>query len=342
MGNLSKLLLISGFLGIPFFSGFSQPLEGCDYLRKINTFNRVSEKKAKYNSNLDFPEYSNFKEPFKDESRNSFNKEIMSVYFQTNNHELTKNDSSDLRDYCLKIIKPNLIGLKAQFPSFIIEAFADCRGDAFKNYILSMKRAESTAKYLKTFFPKSTIYISAFGEKESIETVDSLELQKYRVSNIFVNKDPRERALELCNADIFLLDQTGSNKHNWGYLQSYYYPDSAGVFSFSKLTENTPINSPEARHTGDIKEEIAWGNTCYYDAKNKLLSLVPNKITITTFVNEMNNLGKENPNDIIQKANQKNINLNMVVENLSPNFAEDLIKISSETGGKYYSLKKFN
>ena len=82
------------------------------------------------------------------------------------------------------------------------------------------------------------------------------------------------------------------------------------------------------------------GNTCYYIATEDLLPYIEENKVITTFVNGTNNFGKTNPENIIKQAKDKNIRINMIVYDLSPEFAADLIRITEETNGIYYAFKK--
>ena len=145
----------------------------------------------------------------------------MNIYFQTNKSELTLNDSVDMNRYFIKFLKYH--SLYEKVTNFNIEGFADCRGDEWDNYELSNKRAEAVANYLKKFYPNIKIYISARGEMNSKETKDSLELQKDRCVRIFFNENPLNRALNLCGANSYVLDQSGSmNKDGeWNILQDY-------------------------------------------------------------------------------------------------------------------------
>jgi outer membrane protein OmpA-like peptidoglycan-associated protein len=336
LGNL--ILPVLGV--ISFISAEAQDFNGCDYVRQLKV-NTKTENKI-YPNKQEFPKYNNFSEPLKDEAKNSLEEKIMHIYFQTKKNDLTKGDSIDLMRYFLNVLSPYSVYEKINCIN--LEGFADCIGKDYDNYVLSLKRTEAVASYLRNFFPHTPFYFSAFGETQSPETRDSSILKKNREVKIIINENPLSRALSLCNADVYLLDQSGSMNLNgeWALLQNYPYPDSCDIYSYSKLSKNTPKNFPEAMHTYDISTEIASGKTCQYDATDTLMTELAENTTLTTVVNGKNNIGGTNPKKIIDKAKKKNIKLNIIRINLPESSKDELISLASGTSGRYYFLKKSN
>ena len=345
------------FSGSFFVQGRSQNvINGCDYIRELKVNICHENLNTSPGRIKDFISgYNNFEEPFEDEAKNSLDGKVMNVYFQTNSSNITKRDSTDLRRYVLDVIKPTYLYEKLM--NFNVEGFADFRGDIGKNYSLSSKRAESVANYLEDLAhnivsPSIKIYVSAFGEVRNHKGKNLEDLKKDRVVRIIPNNNPVIRALENCNADFYLLDQSGSmNKDNfWKSLQNFSFPESSHVFSFSKLilpegfdkNNLDSLDYPEFFHTFDIKTEVAYGKTPYYSAMDKFLSIIPSNKVIDILVNGESNFGDGTPDDIIKKTKEKNLVLNMIGINVSRDFENQLIEIANATNGNYYFLKNFN
>lgn len=369
MNKLQRYLALGVFcLGVGISSVFGQNFEECDYIRRLNVnrFTQTTENTCDNSKN--FPTYDNFKEPFSGEAKNSLEGKVMKIYFQNDNCNLSKNDSIDLRRYVLHVLKPySGKGGFEKLESLNFRGFADCNGNPKYNHDLSHKRAENTAKYVEelvhnTISPSVKIYISAFGEDKSTETKDSLLWQKDRVVEIIFNENPLKDAMNLCKGKIYLLDQSGSMGPTidlstnlvydwWSHLQDYSFPIGTDVFFYSefipprgiKKEECDPLDYPEMIHTYDIKTEIANGATCYYPAKNKLLSssIVEKGSEIVTLINGKNDFNKENPYNVIKKAKEKDVQLHMIGIDLSGNYVHDFIDIANETGGKYYFINIF-
>ncbi len=333
-------LVFTSFFLLSHFIGYSQNIiNGIDYIRKINNFNKLSEKKPR-DDRIAFIKEPLFGEPLSGEAKNSLEGDVMNIYFQTNKFQLTGTDSSDLRKYI------SYISQTKKILSFNIEGFADCTGNDELNYSLSEKRTESIAKILKRTFPNSIIYVSSFGKSKSTQTTDSMILQKERVVKIFPNKNSIERALDISSkkAGIYLLDQSGSMNINgeWKFLQNYFYPDSSEIYSFSKLDDDLPESFYGKKHTYDIKEEVAMGLTSYSLALETLLSIISENKEITIVVNGKNNFKEDNYEKIIEKSKEKKIRLNHIGINLDEDAKKEFRRISENTMGQCYFLKKFN
>ncbi len=322
---------------------FSQDIFSCDYIRRLKVNHCQREFSEKHVSSE-----INFSEPLAGELKNSLEGIIMNIHFRTNESDLFHSDSLDLESYCKEILKPYVD--KKGINSFNIEGYADCVGSEKDNLILSDKRCLSIANFLKRKFPQVDFYISAFGESQSRETQDSLLLGEDRVGKIIPDENPLKRALDICRADVYLLDQSGSMNQNgeWKLLQKYSFPDSSEVYSFSKLMlppnstleDLNPRNYPEFFHTYDIKTEIARGKTAYYPANNILIPSLENDRTVTAIINGKNNFGNVSSKEIIDKAKSKSIKVNHVGINLSEDSQKDFIDIATQTGGKYYFFRK--
>lgn len=360
MGKINNLIYgtLIGGLSLVSLNGNSQDVFGCGYIRKLEV-NRISD----YNENKKKEFYEipkvEFCEPFEDESKNSLEGKIMNIYFQTKKCDLSGTDSIDLKRYVLKFIKP-IYDLE-KITVFNVEGFADCRGSGIENYELSHRRAEATAKYLdylsrNIVSPSIEIYTSAFGDLQSRETTDSIEMQRDRVVRIIPNENPLKHALDICKSRIVLLDQSGSMSVNgspyWKYSQKYNFSDSAEVFSYSefipprglKKEELDPEKFPGINHTYNINTEDAYGATSYYPAKEKLISsdFVKQNEIITVVINGKNDFEGYNSERIISLAQSKNVRFNMIGFELSGKYVRDFIEIANQTGGKYYFVKRFN
>jgi outer membrane protein OmpA-like peptidoglycan-associated protein len=354
--------LFYGFLfgGLSFFSNDmkSQDVFGCDYIRKVDVNRALKDEEILYeDSYKKFFDYSDFTEPFEDESKNALEGKVMNIYFPTNKCDLSERDSVDIKRYVLKVLKPYIENSNEKLVSFNVEGFADCRGDNLENYDLSHRRAESVASYLykvsrNSISPSVKIYTSAFGEMQSEETDDLVELQNNRVVKIILNENPIKHALDVCKGRKILGDQSGSMIPYWDSFRKYEFREIDDVFTYSKFIpprgmrkEECDTNKyPEMIHTYNINTEIAHGATSYYPAKKILIpsEFISSGDTITTIINGKNDFIGESPDEIIRLANEKKVVLNMIGIELSGNYVGDFIRIADETGGKYYFVKNFN
>lgn len=331
--KLLKNMFFCSLLAGSSLIGVSQNYMKCDYIRKLEVNQKINSIYEHKRNNFISYEKIDFKKPLNDEVQNSLEDKILNIYFPTNESDISSNDESDIRKYACSYLKPNSKWIKIN--SFTIEGFADFRGGASLNYDLSKKRAENVLEKIQPFFPKSDYYICAYGESKSFEGKDSLDLAKDRVVKIIPNENPLNFALSNLLADVYLLDQSGSMNTNseWRLLQNYIYPENCEVYSFSK------IEGGNYDYGYKIKNAIAEGRTSYYSALDTLLSSVKNK-TITTMINGKDNVGGATSEEIIRKAKQNNVVLNLIGLNLKDEDKKDFLKIIEETNGKYYFLEK--
>lgn len=345
MKGLSKIVLPFALGVFSLSNVFSQNVvDGCDYVRKLKV-NRAGEKSV-YEKNFNFkPRKVVFSEPLVGEAKNSLEGIIFNNYFQFNKSDLTEADKCDIGRYVSGVL--NEYSIYEKITSFVVEGYADCSGNSEYNYNLSNRRSENVAKHLKSFFPHANIYVCAYGETQSKETSDSLEMQKDRVVRIIPNENPLKRALDVCPGNDYLLDQSGtmSEKINfyqggrvsnyWKNLAEYRFPDSSNVYSFS---QNVGVNYSR---TYDINTEEAWGATAYYKSFDTLVHLIPEKSVITSVMNAEENVGGS-AERILNKCRQKNLTLNSIGIDLDENWKRELIQIADGTNGKVYFIKKFN
>jgi outer membrane protein OmpA-like peptidoglycan-associated protein len=335
--------LFGGLSLLPCLNVKSQDVFGCDYVRQLKVnCGKIPEIKK---SNLD--NIINLSKPLEGESQNSLDEITMNIYFRNNEFCLSGKDSSDLNLYCKNILKPYIE--KNKIKILTIEAHTDCIGSEESNLKLSDNRGMSIVNFLRRKFNYTDFYISSFGKSKSTETNDSILLSRDRVVKIIPDENPLKRALDVCKADIYLVDQSGSMKHNgeWQLLQKYTFPDSSRVYSFSKLTlppnskleDLNPENFPEFFHTYDISTEVAMGKTAYYPASEKVIMSNENN-AITAIVNGENNYGQKSHEEIINLALERNIKLNQVGINLSEESKKKFIEIAKKTGGKFYFFRK--
>lgn len=333
--NKLKNLFLSSVLAFAPFVGLSQDYMGCDYIRELKVKRDTSYFEGN-KSQDDFISYGDikFKEAFADESENDLEGKVMNIYFPTNNSDLSCNDKIDIRRYMVSYLKPNSKWVKIN--SFMVEGFADFRGGSDLNYNLSKNRAENVLNEISNFFPNADYYVCAYGESKSSEFKDSLELMKDRVVKIIPNENPLISALSNLKGDVYLLDQSGSMNRNgeWNLLQNYSYPADSKVYSFSKVED-----AEKFEYKYSISEDFAFGKTSYYSALDTLISSVENK-TITTMINGKDNVGGANPDEIIKKAKENNVVLNLIGLNLKDDDKKELLDLVEETDGKYYFLKK--
>ena len=330
--------------GMTLFPAAAQDFNGLDYLRKLTT-SYVGKETVKLDSvdTEQYIEYNNFKRPFVDEARNSLEGKAMNIHFQTNKTRLTKHDSIDIIRYVKHVLDPYL--KDKEIGCFNIEGFADFRGGDVPNYHLSMKRANSTLNFLKRFLDPTTCYLSVYGGELPDRGNDPLALQKDRVARIIPNENALETALDFCRGDVYLLDQSGSMKRSdswaWKFLQRYDFVDSVEVYSFSKLI-NSRGKTIRIQRSYVLDTETPLGITPLFLSLDTLISSVPKNQIITTLINGGDTYGKRTPEDIIKRANEKNIHLNMIGIDLDKGSGETLVKMAIGTGGKYYFLRRFN
>lgn len=346
MANLDKIVL-SLMFGSLFFSAKTQNFPDCDYLRELKV-NKIEGSQGDFNKNaLCFVKYNNFKEPVDFELKNSFDNGDMNVYFPNNCAELSKNDLIDLNRYISEVLVP--YGKENKIKNINIEGYANVLGDEEYNYFLSIRRAENVAKVIKhklyCYFPYDIqVKVSAFGESKSVETDDSIQLQNDRKVIISVEENPLKRGLEYLGGNVFLLDQSGSmNDGSWNSLREYFFPEAKAYYSFSQpfiINGSSKEDYPEFNYSYDINTDVPAGKTSFYGAMDKLISspFVGNNDTLTTIINGEDNVGLISPLEIIEKAKDKNVILNILGINVREDYAKTLINFTNKTKGNYYFI----
>lgn len=358
--NKKLLPLLFGGLSLFYRGVNAQDMFGVDYVRKIevNRTKPLSEDVRKSSKNEFYFSYNNFSEPYEGEAKNSLENKIMNIYFKSNDTILTDRDYTDIGRLFKKVIKPYLESGN-EITSFNVVGYADCmppRGVSDKNiaseynYNLSYSRAKNVANevdrlsysILGMLNPK--IFISAYGDLGSKETRDSTQQKNDRVVKIIVNGNPVENALTLCESKTILVDQSGSMTECWDYIKNLEFPVDADVLFYSqymplkgtKKDEFKEFNSYWGSHTYKIDSEFAWGRTCFYEANEVLLPTLNDNSELNVIINGKNDFKGSNPSKIINLANDKNIKVNIIGFDLTGECISNMIKIASETGGRYY------
>lgn len=369
MKKLTNILFATGvsLLSIlPFAkSAYSQNVfEGCDYLRKFEVVNRRGEGYTvnfNFANNPNIPEYDNdnFKEPFPGENKNYLEGLIMNIHFRYKESDLTEHDVIDINKYCNHVLEPFLELQKhpsykgKKIKAIILQGHTDCLGSQIDNLPLGEDRGESVAERLNVHISDIPIYICSFGEKYSKETRDSTKRKEDRIVRVIPTDNIFASAFELCfgeGEDIVFLDQSGTSKSFWRYLQDYPYPDSVQVYAFSQpvlpygmnSSFITPEKFPEHFHTFDIKKEVTGGKTAYYPGIDRLFDVIPRKTSLISVVNNDENVVGCSPQEILEKCKEKEVVFNLIGFNLNGQWKIDLVKIAQETGGVVYLLKKYN
>lgn len=345
MKNLAKIIFPIA-LGILPIKIAAQEFQNCDYIREIKVNHEISSEKATKEQNILF--YNDFKEPIGDEMKNSLEDGVMNIYFHHDDSNLTENDLTDLNRYVSKVLVP--YGKQKNIRYINVEGYANFIGDEKYNYILSIKRAENVAKILRKklycYFPHNIeIRVSAFGENKSSETTDQLQLQKDRRVRISVEENPLEGGLRCLEGRIFLIDQSGSMKDgSWNSLKKYNFPKGKKFYSFSKpvIIEGNPQNYIEFDYKYDINFDTPAGKTAFYGATEKLIlsDIVSENDTLAIILNGADNVGISSPSEIIKKAKEKSIVLNILGINIDDSYAKTLMDITTETKGNYYFIEK--
>jgi outer membrane protein OmpA-like peptidoglycan-associated protein len=297
---------------------------------------------------------------------NTINGDTLIIYFETNNNKLEDNDRTDIQNFVSYYVKTNNYNLVNSSLGVCIKGYSDKRGEENKNYILSKNRTNSVKDFLATLgIP--TIHEFYYGETNArIFSDDDKSTIKDRKVEIIFPFSIRN-ILDKVPSKYYLLDGsksmkdilTGSNLYTkWEEIVNYPFMPNSEIY-ISAAREEYNIASQTNIFNKDIANYNPGGSTPLLLSLRNLISFADTNSTITVLTDGGDNWGGVCINQIIKKANNKKIIINVSVlinsdacgsdfeENIKKGIIlkefendqlSDLNNISSSTGGKYLPL----
>jgi hypothetical protein len=236
------------------------------------------------------------------------------IFYGTNDWSLKSNDIADLRSY-----------FNAHPPStkWVLEGHADKRGPESWNHELGWNRAGGISELFA-----SGAKVFSYGESTSnqgAQTPEDLAEDRYVK---LVNGTPITRGLNLLEADIYLVDQSGSmSGPKWEEVSSYGFSEGSLVYTFTGANRSCG---------GHIKNQSPGGSTPLYSSLAELIGVSEAGKTITVLTDGGDTENRIEPNTLNMLASEKGLTVNIVGLNVSEPQRLPLESLASITGGKVY------
>ena len=297
---------------------------------------------------------------------NTISGDTLIVYFETNNNKLENNDRTDIQNFISYYVKTNSYNLLNSSLGVCIKGYSDKRGEEKKNYILSKNRTNSVKAFLDSL-GIATIHEFYYGETNArIFSDDDKSTIKDRKVEIIFPFSIRN-TLDKVPSKYYLLDGsesmkdilTGSNLYTkWEEIVNYPFISESEVY-ISNSRDEYNITSATNIYNKDIANYNPVGSTPLLLSLQNLISFADTNSTITVLTDGGDNWGGVCVNQIILKANNKKIRINVsalinsdvcgsnfeeaikkgiVIKECENDQLSDLNNISSSTGGIYLPL----
>lgn len=258
--------------------------------------------------------------------RNSLKGNVLNIYFLTNSETLYRNDLNDIASYARSI---------KRIASFIIEGHADFRGPTILNEDLSKRRASGVVRVLlRNLRKRVPITAVAYGESKPLYKGRKLKSLRFnRRVSVVPNLSVIHRGLQLCSADVYLLDVSGSmseslkgGKNKIGEIKRYPFPKGTHIYLFNdRVWKSSPRK---------LARVFPGGGTAMYDAMMYVLKNMQKGKTLTVLTDGLENSSRTRASSIIRRAKSKGIKISVI--GIGLHTTRKVKQIVKATGGRIY------
>ncbi len=265
--------------------------------------------------------------------RNLCTQKTLTIYYLTNSWALYDNDQQDLRAFFRE---------HRNASSFIVEGYADSRGDLEDNIRLGKNRAEGAAEFLKQLGYTMPIQTVSYGEAKPVDPNETKQAYQKNRRVVIVAGEPTQetpaqlmikRGLAQSPADVYLIDATGSMNEGgkWKTVTSARYKKGSQLYGFNACTPGEPL-----KYVTSLSTLSPSCETPLWDATGKLLTQMKNGQTLTVLTDGDDNASRTySPSALMSLAQQKEIKVSIIGIGVDRN-AKELTQLATKTGGNFY------
>lgn len=266
---------------------------------------------------------------YKEQAKNSINKNSATIYFPTSVSSL---DNVDAEDIC------KFVAAHHQIASILIEGHTDSRGSNEDNNELGMRRANSVEKAIRDCGGKAQITTSSHGEKNA----KGKNHEKDRKVTILNNQNALSRGLELLQADTYLIDSSVSMtapmnrniKSKWEIVTNHKFPQNAEIYTFNSC------NFIRLKNANLIKQVTPECGTPLWNSILTIINRAAKNSRITIITDGENTTGEDDDNSvkkIIAAAKRKRISISIISLGIPEDYLYLFDEIAKKTSGSVYS-----
>lgn len=277
----------------------------------------------------------------KEKPKQRSGKEGLAIHFDTAMYELTDQSKENLDAFV-----ENNRGAR----EWLIEGYADVRGDIAYNYDLGRNRAKAVSDYLQQqwLIPAYNIHIISYGESRSRgESAEAMQRDRRVV--ILPDEDPLVRALTLVGKTkgVYLFDASTSMFDHINTIRSFSYPVGSQLYEFNSCS-GMGGSSGIVRPIENPAHYSICGGTPLWESVLSLVTTLKGRTGLTIVTDgeahdppmDMDDGAILTSDEVIRIAKAKGIRIHIINMSRASSTEEatKLMNVAHQTGGSHYLM----